>query len=149
MAFGDLKKNSVNVITPMKNGTAEKPKQSKALLQHVFAPSSIASKETIASTPKPENRHAFSYDIDEMDLWHQRQMLSEDQFDLLFMRPPETSAPPPESPPPPPTPEPVEDCTDLYTRVPIWDREFKISDGEVDLPQVKNSFTDDSFDCRH
>ncbi|KAG4075146.1 hypothetical protein HA402_006163 [Bradysia odoriphaga] len=155
MALGDVQKNSLNVITPMKNGTVEKTTQRKALLlpSSPTVKSSIQFNETINSTPvSGSNAIDCMMEVDEVEIWNQKQLLSDHQFDLLFMSPPRMSPPsprvsPPSSPSPMPSPE---HCWDFFSFDPVWDYQRKAANEEFDLPPINNSFSsDENFDGIH
>ncbi|XP_037029332.1 uncharacterized protein LOC119069372 [Bradysia coprophila] len=157
MALDDVKKNSMNVITPMRNGTVEKTKQQQALFlpSTTKVKSSIQFNETIDSTPVP-NSNAIDClkNVDEVGIWNRKQLLSDHQFDLLFMSPPRMSPPsisPPSSPPPSPSPMPLpEHCWNFFSFDPVWDCQRKTTDEELDLPPLNNSFlSDENFDGTH
>lgn len=164
LALGDLKNNFMNVATPIKNGATEKVKEQ----QGTFLPSTplikspCAFNEAIgtlneATTNSTPNRNPLADYMDEIDIWNQKQLLSDEQFDLLFMIPPVMIPPsPPRSPSPIPiTPKSPEYCWDFDdSAVSVWDREFKVADDEDEdeLGPVNHSLLyDDNLDseCSH
>lgn len=161
LALGDLKNNFMNVTTPMKNGATEKVKEQQGTIlpstPMIKPPSAFNETDCTfneATTNSTPNRNPLADYMDEIDIWNQRQMLSDEQFDLLFMIPPITIPPsPPRSPSPIPTmPESPEYCWD--SGVSIWDQEFKLADDEDEdeLPSVNHSILyDDNLDseCSH
>lgn len=146
MAFGDLKRGLVNVATPSKGGTIEKTGQATPFKP--FTPNSesniaikVQSKISTSKPPAKIQREVIDYSKSEMEVWNQKllQMLSDEQFDKIFVNPPDEVPPlepvlycPPEpilycSPPP-------EDCSELGWLSKSYD------DDEYDLPAVNNSF---------
>lgn len=143
-ALGDLKKNSLNVVTPLRNGTIEKAKPT--LFQH-STPSFKAPNFNRAdiSTPKP-HRKVIDYTMDELDVWNQKMLLNDHQFDLLFINPPNIDMVPP-TPSPPSTPE----CRDYSVHFPTnfdFDslQDFKHKqDDDYELPPLNFDIFTDNF----
>lgn len=153
MAFGELKRSLANVATPLKS--AIEKTEVKTQFQH-FTPK-LEPKSTIkveipiptAEPPKPD-RGVIDYSKSEIEVWNQKLllMLSDEQFDKIFVNPP-NDVPPPASPEPeelycPPSP-PVPD----FDFESIWDCSLSVSnnDGDDTLPDVNFSmFGDESTD---
>lgn len=142
MALGDLKKNSFNVVTPMKNGTSEKKKQQSTLQLSTPTFKPIKFNDAGTSTARPQ-RHVIDYTKDELDVWHQKLMLSDDQFDLIFINPPNIVPPSPT----PPSPEP--ECPDYFPTnfdfESIWDFRPNTHDDEYELPPLDWDFSSDNL----
>lgn len=146
MALGDLKKNSLNVVTPLRNRTVEKVKATP--FQH-STPSIKTPKFNRAdfSTPKPQ-RNVIDYTMDDLDVWNQKMLLNEQQFDLLFINPPNIDmVPPAPSPSPPSTPE----CREYSVHFPtnfdfdsLDDFKHKQED-DYELPPINFDIFTDNF----
>lgn len=159
MAFGDLKKNSLNVVTPLRNGTVEKTKQFQ-LLTPTFKSMKIndASVSTPTfermtinnaakpqqSTPKPQ-RNPIDYTKDNFDVWNQKMVLSDDQFDLLFINSPPPMAPPSPSPSPSPEREYPDYVPFDFDYKPSWDDSRKPQNDDDELPPLNFDYFGENF----
>lgn len=143
MALGDLKKNSFNVVTPLKSCTIEKTKQETRfqLSTPTFKPRKF--NDAGISTAKPQ-RNVIDYTKDELDVWNQKLVLSDDQFDLLFINPPNIDMAPP-SPCPMPEPECPEYFPTNFDFESVWDFIPKTQDDEYELPPLNMDIFSDNL----
>lgn len=148
VALGDCKNTAFNTMTPMKSGNVfiEKTK-SDAVCQPATPKISNISNVSFLTPTAPTARNCSSQKSD-LEIWNEQLMLSEDQFNLLFMESNEDIAPPM------PSPEPVREFSNSYVEFSptSWinfDYESTFEPGcneEDELPSLNLSFDlNDSF----
>lgn len=145
VALGDLKNTAFKTITPMKNSNVFIEKTKTDTPAQLATPN-LKNFTNIPFTPEIIDHFCTSHkSIEEM--WSEHLMLSNDQFNLLFMEPNIGIAPP--SPAEEPLPEfPVSDIEVPSSPSSSWTRfDYKSTDNsdDDDLPPLNMDFFSDDF----